>query len=180
MRTLFPRRVWATAWPCDHPAPRRNWPRCVAGPQGLARSVSLLVVPGTTAERPRCSPWASGYALCRSCSHHGSGGHGDRVRRWLRNKSGPVGGPQPQMPVTSTLYDQAHNAIERKLFAMKGPVIPKEAGGVSPRALPRSPSSSVSAPGLACWPAWRGNGGRAIPHTRRMLNRQILTSGGFR
>jgi hypothetical protein len=26
----------------------------------------------------------------------------------------------PQMPVTSTLFDQAHNAIERKLFAMKG------------------------------------------------------------
>src|SRR5207237_7453325 len=26
----------------------------------------------------------------------------------------------PQMPVTSTLLDQAQNAIERKLFAMKG------------------------------------------------------------
>ena len=26
----------------------------------------------------------------------------------------------PQMPVASTLLDQAHNAIERKLFAMKG------------------------------------------------------------
>jgi hypothetical protein len=26
----------------------------------------------------------------------------------------------PQMPETSTLLDQAHNAIERKLFAMKG------------------------------------------------------------
>src|SRR5256886_14572916 len=26
----------------------------------------------------------------------------------------------PQMPATSTLLDQAHNAIERKLFAMKG------------------------------------------------------------
>src|SRR5262245_19535441 len=26
----------------------------------------------------------------------------------------------PQMPVTSTLLDQAHNAVERKLFAMKG------------------------------------------------------------
>jgi hypothetical protein len=25
----------------------------------------------------------------------------------------------PQMPVTSTLLDQAHNALERKLFAMK-------------------------------------------------------------
>src|SRR5262245_28525153 len=26
----------------------------------------------------------------------------------------------PQMPATSTLLDQAHNTIERKLFAMKG------------------------------------------------------------
>jgi hypothetical protein len=26
----------------------------------------------------------------------------------------------PQMPVTSTLLEQAHNTIERKLFAMKG------------------------------------------------------------
>src|SRR5881409_1086538 len=26
----------------------------------------------------------------------------------------------PRMPVTSTLLDQAHNAMERKLFAMKG------------------------------------------------------------
>ena len=26
----------------------------------------------------------------------------------------------PRMPVTSTLLDQAHNALERKLFAMKG------------------------------------------------------------
>ena len=29
----------------------------------------------------------------------------------------------PQIPVPSTLVDQAHNAIERKLFAMKGPII---------------------------------------------------------
>ena len=27
---------------------------------------------------------------------------------------------KPQMPVTSTLRDQAHNAIDRKLFLMKG------------------------------------------------------------
>ena len=33
----------------------------------------------------------------------------------------------PQMPVTSTLLDQAHNAIERKLFAMKGFHHPKGA-----------------------------------------------------
>jgi len=31
----------------------------------------------------------------------------------------------PQMPVTSTLWDQAHNAMERKLFAMQGGQQPK-------------------------------------------------------
>ena len=29
----------------------------------------------------------------------------------------------PRMAVTSTLLDQAHSAIERKWFAMKGPII---------------------------------------------------------
>ena len=33
----------------------------------------------------------------------------------------------PQMPVTSTLLDQAHNAIDRKLFMMKGFHHPKGA-----------------------------------------------------
>src|SRR5262249_16160618 len=47
---------------------------------------------------------------------------GERVRRWFQEKK--VGWyavlDDPQMPVTGTLLDQAHNAIERKLFAMKG------------------------------------------------------------
>jgi hypothetical protein len=48
--------------------------------------------------------------------------NGERVRRWLRVKKAGWYAvlADPQMPVTSTLLDQAHNAIERKLFAMKG------------------------------------------------------------
>ena len=48
--------------------------------------------------------------------------HGARVRRWLQEKKAGWYAvlADPQMPVTSTLLDQAHNAIERKLFAMKG------------------------------------------------------------
>src|SRR5215813_3973688 len=48
--------------------------------------------------------------------------HGQRVRRWFQDtKAGWYAVlADPQMPVTSTLLDQAHNAIERKLFAMKG------------------------------------------------------------
>ncbi len=48
--------------------------------------------------------------------------NGERVRRWLQEKKAGWYAvlADPQMPATSTLLDQAHNAIERKLFAMKG------------------------------------------------------------
>src|SRR4029434_8305012 len=48
--------------------------------------------------------------------------NGERVRRWFQEKKAGWYAvlAAPQMPVTSTLLDQAHNAIERKLFAMKG------------------------------------------------------------
>jgi len=48
--------------------------------------------------------------------------HGERVRTWFRDKK--VGWyavlEDPRMPASSTVLDQAHNAMERKLFAMKG------------------------------------------------------------
>src|SRR5262249_54550133 len=48
--------------------------------------------------------------------------NGERVRRWFQEKKAGWYAvlEDPQMPATSTLLDQAHNAIERKLFAMKG------------------------------------------------------------
>jgi hypothetical protein len=48
--------------------------------------------------------------------------NGARVRRWFQDKKAGWYAvlADPQMPVTSTLLDQAHNAVERKLFAMKG------------------------------------------------------------
>src|SRR5215831_7841547 len=48
--------------------------------------------------------------------------NGKRVRRWFQDKKAGWYAvlADPQMPVTSTWLDQAHNAIERKLFAMKG------------------------------------------------------------
>jgi hypothetical protein len=47
--------------------------------------------------------------------------NGERVRRWFQDKKAGWYAvlADPQMPVSSTLLDQAHNAIERKLFAMK-------------------------------------------------------------
>ena len=47
--------------------------------------------------------------------------NGERIRRWVQDKKAGWYAvlADPQMPVTSTLLDQTHNAIERKLFAMK-------------------------------------------------------------
>jgi hypothetical protein len=70
-----------------------------------------------------------GYGLhAGSTSHHTEASNkltmpnGERVRRWFQDKKAGWYAvlADAQMPVTSTLLDQAHNAIERKLFAMKG------------------------------------------------------------
>jgi len=55
-------------------------------------------------------------------THKAGVANGERVRRWFQEKKAGWYAvlADPQMPVTSTLLDQAHNAIERKLFAMKG------------------------------------------------------------
>ncbi len=109
--------------------------------------------------------------------------NGERVRRWFQEKKAGWYAvlEDPQMPVTSTLLDQAHNAIERKLFAMKGFHHP---GG----------SQQAFLTGLAhlynLVPYQRRaqhagqcgvevEGGR-VPTADWMLNLQILTSGGFR
>ncbi len=48
--------------------------------------------------------------------------NGERVRHWFQDKKAGWYAvfEDPQMPVTSTLLDQAHHAIERKLCTMKG------------------------------------------------------------
>jgi len=55
-------------------------------------------------------------------AHTAGTANGARVRRWMQEKKAGWYAvlEDPQMPVTSTLLDQAHNAVERKLFAMKG------------------------------------------------------------
>ena len=55
-------------------------------------------------------------------AHTAGTANGERVRRWFQDKKAGwyTVLADPQMPATSTLLDQAHNTIERKLFAMKG------------------------------------------------------------
>jgi hypothetical protein len=47
--------------------------------------------------------------------------NGERARRWFQDKKAGWYAvlAAPQMPATSTLLDQAHNALDRKLFMMK-------------------------------------------------------------
>jgi hypothetical protein len=86
----------------------------------------------------------------------------------------------PQMPVTSTWLDQAHNAIERKLFAMKGFHHP----GGSQQAFLRGLAHLYNLIPYQRRAQYAGQcgveveGGR-VPTADWFLNLQILTSGGF-
>jgi len=108
--------------------------------------------------------------------------HGKRVRNWFEDKKSGWYAvlADPQMPAMSTVLDQAHNAIDRKLFMMKSFHHP---GG----------SQTAFLTGLAhlynLIPYQRRalhaghcgvevEGGR-LPTSDWMLNLQILTSGGY-
>jgi hypothetical protein len=108
--------------------------------------------------------------------------HGERVRHWFQEKKAGWYAvlEDPKMPAMSTVLDQAHNAIDRKLFMMKGFHHP---GG----------SQTAFLTGLAhlynLIPYQRRalhaglcgvevEGGR-VPTSDWMLNLQILTSGGY-
>ena len=137
-------------------------------------------------QRKSIRVFALGQRLRRFADHvtHTAGeATGHRVRQWFQAKKAGWYAvlADPQMPVTSTLLDQAHNAVERKLFAMKGFHHP---GG----------SQQAFLTGLAhlynlvpyqrraqhagqCGVEVEGG---CLPTADWMLNLQILTSGGFR
>src|SRR5215510_13366941 len=109
--------------------------------------------------------------------------NGERVRRWFHEKKAGWYAvlEAPQMPVTSTLLDQAHNAIERKLFAMKGFHHPKGSQQAFLRGLAHLynlvPYQRRAQHAGQC--GVEVEGGR-VPTPDWFLNVQILTSGGFR
>jgi hypothetical protein len=109
--------------------------------------------------------------------------NGARVRQWFQDKKAGWYAvlEDPRMPVTSTLLDQAHNAIERKLFAMKGFHHPGGSQQAFLRGLAhlynlvpyQRRAQHVGQCGVEV------EGGR-VPTRDWFLNLQILTSGGFR
>jgi hypothetical protein len=105
-----------------------------------------------------------------------------RVRQWFQDKKAGWYAviEDPQMPMTSTLLDQAHNAIERKLFAMKGF---HHAGGRQQAFLtgPAHLYNLVPYQRRAKHASQCGvevEGGK-VPTRDWWLNLQILTSGGL-
>ena len=95
--------------------------------------------------------------------------HGERVRQWFQDKKAGWYAvlADPQMPAMSTVLDQAHNAIDRKLFAMKGFHHPAwESSGVSHRPGAPVQPDPLSAPGPERGPVWGGSGRRSRPDIR--------------
>jgi hypothetical protein len=109
--------------------------------------------------------------------------NGERVRRWFQDKKAGwyVVLADPQMPVTSTLLDQAHNAIERKLFMMKAFHHPDGSQKAFLTGLAHLynlvPYQRRAQHAGRC--GVEVEGGR-VPTRDWFLNVQILTSGGFR
>src|SRR6266850_1176900 len=109
--------------------------------------------------------------------------NGERIRRWFQDKKAGWYAvlEDPQMPVTSTLLDQAHNAIDRKLFMMKGFHHPDGSQQAFLNGLAHLynlvPYQRRAQHAGQC--GVEVEGGR-LPTRDWLLNLQILTSGGFR
>jgi hypothetical protein len=109
--------------------------------------------------------------------------NGHRVRQWFQAKKAGwyVVLEDPQMPVTSTLLDQAHNAIERKLFMMKGFHHPSGSQQAFLTGLAHLynliPYQRRAQHAGQCGMEVEGG---TVPTRDWFLNLQILTSGGFR
>ena len=130
--------------------------------------------------------FALGQRLRRFADHvapTAGAANGERVCRWVQDKKAGWYAvlEDPQMPVTSTLLDQAHNTIERKLFAMKGFHHP----GGSQQAFLRGLAHLYNLVPYQRRAQYAGQcgvevEGGTVPTRDWFLNLQILTSGGFR
>jgi hypothetical protein len=109
--------------------------------------------------------------------------NGARVRQWFQDKKAGWYAvlEDPRMSATSTLLDQAHNAIDRKLFMMKGFHHPKGSQQAFLTGLAHlynlAPYQRRARHARQCRVEVEGG---TVPTRDWLLNLQILTSGGFR
>jgi hypothetical protein len=185
MRTLFPGTRLGTCW--RHAVIKRPGKlAALASPVRQALRSRFHTLLYWARQRKGLRVCALGQRLRHFADHvtaTAGTANGARVWRWIQEKKAGWYAvfEDPQMPMTSTLLDQAHHAIERKLFAMKGFHHP---GG----------SQQAFLTGLAhlynLLPYQRRAkhagqcgvevGGGRLPTADWFLNVQILTSGGFR
>ena len=129
---------------------------------------------------------ALGQRLRRFADHvtHPAGeANGHRVRQWFQAKQAGWYAvlEEPQMPVTSTLLEQVHNAIDRNRFMMQGCHHPdgrQQAFLTGLAHLYTLVPYQRRARHASQWGV-EVEGGK-VPTSDWFLNRQILTSGGFR
>jgi hypothetical protein len=185
MRTLFPgARLGNCLRHALNKLPKKL--AAIASPVRQALRTQFHTLWSRARQRKGLRVVALGQRLRRFADHVATtagAANGERVRRWFQEKKEGWYAvlADPQMPATSTLLDQAHNAIDRKLFMMKAFHHP---GG----------SHQAFLTGLAhlynlvpyqrraihagqCGVEVEGG---TVPTHDWFLNLQILTSGGFR
>jgi hypothetical protein len=185
MRTLFPgARLGNCLRHALNKLPKKL--AAIASPVRQALRTQFHTLWSRARQRKGLRVFALGQRLRRFADHVATtagAANGERVRRWFQEKKEGWYAvlADPQMPATSTLLDQAHNAIDRKLFMMKAFHHP---GG----------SQQAFLTGLAhlynlvpyqrraihagqCGVEVEGG---TVPTHDWFLNLQILTSGGFR
>ncbi len=185
MRTLFPRaRLGFCLRHALNKLPSKLMGLSATVRQGLRSKFHTLLY--RCRQRKSLRVVALGQRLRRFADHIAATmgeEHGERVRRWFHDKKAGWYAvlEDPKMPTSSTLLDQAHNAMDRKLFAMKGFHHP---GGSQPAFLTGLahlynliPYQRRALHAGQC--GVEVEGGR-VPTQDWMLNLQILTSGGFR
>jgi hypothetical protein len=124
MRTLFPGvRVGNCLRHTLNKLPKKL--TAIASPVRTALRSQFHTLLDRARQRKGLRVFALGQRLRHFAAHVATtagAANGERVRRWFQDKKAGwyTVLADPQMPVASTLLDQAHNAIERKLFSMKG------------------------------------------------------------
>jgi len=185
MRTLFPRaRLGICLRHALIKLPKKLV--AIASPVRMTLRSQFHTLLHRARQRKGLRVFALGQRLRRFADHVATtagAANGNRVRQWFRAKKAGwyTVLADPQMPVTSTLLDQAHNAMDRKLFMMKGFHHPHGSQQAFLRGLAHLynlvPYQRRAQHAGQC--GVEVEGGR-VPTADWFLNLQILTSGGFR
>ena len=185
MRTLFPRaRLGHCLRHAINKLPDKLTGLATPMRKGLRSKFHSLLHRGRTRKSLRVV--ALGQRLRRFADHLTAtvgADQGERVRRWFEDKKSGWYAvlEDPQMPAMSTALDQAHNAIDRKLFAMKYFHHPDGSQAAYLTGLAHLynliPYQRRALNAGRC--GVEVEGGR-VPTSDWMLSLQILTSGGFR